>query len=139
MKAEDKEAAIRGRIKGTTNMADFSAIDIVIEAATEDMNIKNHLRPAGQVLPAQRHSGDEHVRAVRGGNRRGDETPGQVIGMHFANPVPVTKILEMVRTIATSEETLAESKNSARLSARRWLSPKTCRVLSPTASSHPTC
>jgi 3-hydroxybutyryl-CoA dehydrogenase len=111
MKAEDK-SAILGRIKGTTNMADFSAIDIVIEAATEDMNIKKSIFtqldkycPPHAILAT--NTSVLCVAEIAGATKR----PEKVLGMHFANPVPVTKILEMIKTIATSEATIADGKS----------------------------
>jgi 3-hydroxybutyryl-CoA dehydrogenase len=110
IKAEDK-SAIMARIKGTTNMADFSAVDIVIEAATEDMNIKKSIFaqldkycPPHAILAT--NTSVLCVAEIAGATKR----PEKVLGMHFANPVPVTRILEMIKTIATSEETLTESK-----------------------------
>jgi 3-hydroxybutyryl-CoA dehydrogenase len=110
MTAENKDA-ILARIKGTTNMADFSVCDIAIEAATEDMKIKQAVFtqldkacPAHAILAT--NTSVLCVAEIAGATKR----PDRVLGMHFANPVPVTKILEMVRTIATSEETLADGK-----------------------------
>jgi 3-hydroxybutyryl-CoA dehydrogenase len=110
MTAENKDAILT-RIKGTTNMADFSVCDIAIEAATEDMKIKQAVFaqldkacPAHAILAT--NTSVLCVAEIAGATKR----PDRVLGMHFANPVPVTKILEMVRTIATSEETLADGK-----------------------------
>jgi 3-hydroxybutyryl-CoA dehydrogenase len=110
IKPEDKKA-ILGRIKGTTNMNDFSVCDVVIEAATEDMAIKKSIFAQLDKVcktPAilATNTSVLCVAEIAGATKR----PEQVVGMHFANPVPVTRILEMVRTIATSETTLAESK-----------------------------
>ena len=110
MKAEDK-AAIMGRIKGTTNMADFSVCDIVIEAATEDMNIKKSIftqldkvcKP-GALLAT--NTSVLCVAEIAGVTKRAEN----VLGMHFAQPVPVTKILEMARTIANSDAIVAAGK-----------------------------
>ncbi len=110
MKPEDKKA-IFGRIKGTTNMADFSACDIVIEAATEDMNIKKSIfaqldkvcKPTALMAT---NTSVLCVAEIAGATKR----PENVLGMHFANPVPVTKILEMARTIANSDATVAAGK-----------------------------
>jgi 3-hydroxybutyryl-CoA dehydrogenase len=110
MKAEDK-AAILGRIKGTTNMADFNACDIVIEAATESMEIKKSIftqldkycKP-GALLAT--NTSVLCVAEIAGATKR----PENVLGMHFAQPVPVTKILEMARTIANNDEIVAAGK-----------------------------
>ena len=110
IKPEDKQA-IMGRIKGTTNMADFSACDIVIEAATEDMNIKKSIfgqldkycKP-GALLAT--NTSVLCVAEIAGATKR----PENVLGMHFAQPVPVTKILEMARTIANNDAIVAAGK-----------------------------
>jgi 3-hydroxybutyryl-CoA dehydrogenase len=110
MKAEDK-SAIFGRIKGTTNMSDFGVCDIVIEAATENMDIKKSIftqldkycKP-GALLAT--NTSVLCVAAIAGATKR----PENVLGMHFAQPVPVTKILEMARTIANNDEIVAAGK-----------------------------
>jgi 3-hydroxybutyryl-CoA dehydrogenase len=110
IKPEDKKTVL-ARIKGTTNMSDFSTCDIVIEAATEDMNIKKSIfAQLDKVCKAQAilatNTSVLCVAEIAGATKRAEN----VLGMHFANPVPVTKILEMVRTIATSEATIAEGR-----------------------------
>jgi 3-hydroxybutyryl-CoA dehydrogenase len=110
IKPEDKKT-IMGCIKGTTNMADFAACDIVIEAATEDMNIKKSIfaqldkvcKP-GALLAT--NTSVLCVAEIAGATKR----PENVLGMHFAQPVPVTKILEMARTIANNDEIVAAGK-----------------------------
>jgi 3-hydroxybutyryl-CoA dehydrogenase len=111
MKTGDKNA-IFGRIKGITSIAGFSGTDIVIEAATEDMAIKKSIFtqldkacPAGAILAT--NTSVLCVAEISAATKR----PEQVLGMHFSNPVPVTKILEMIKTIATSEATMAAGKS----------------------------
>jgi 3-hydroxybutyryl-CoA dehydrogenase len=111
IKPEDKKA-VMDRIKGTTNMADFSVCDIVIEAATEDMNIKKSIftqldkacKP-GALLAT--NTSVLCVAEIAGATKRAEN----VLGMHFANPVPVTKILEMIRTIANTDAVVAAGKS----------------------------
>jgi 3-hydroxybutyryl-CoA dehydrogenase len=110
----EQRAAILGRIKGTTDLADLSACDLVIEAVTEDMEIKKSIFAAlDKHCPAQAILASNTsvlcVAEIAGATKR----PDKVLGMHFANPVPVTKILEMVRTIATSGETITQSRRFA--------------------------
>ena len=107
---QDKES-ILAHIKGTTHIGDFSECDLVIEAATEDMDIKKAIfSQLDKVCP--KHSilatntsvlSISDMAAVTG-------KPDQVIGIHFSNPVPVMKIVEMMKTIATSESTIEASK-----------------------------
>jgi 3-hydroxybutyryl-CoA dehydrogenase len=109
--AQDKEATM-GRIKGTTNLADFSECDMVIEAAPEEIEIKkgifaqlDKICPKHAIL-ATNTSVLSVIDMAAATNR-----PEQVIGTHFSNPVPVQKLLEMVKTIATSEATVATTKS----------------------------
>jgi 3-hydroxybutyryl-CoA dehydrogenase len=110
----DNRDTILQNIKGTTNMEDFSACDLVIEAATENMDIKKAIFaqldktcPEHAILAS--NTSVLCVAEIAGATKR----PENVLGMHFANPVPVTRILEMVRTIATSDDTITESKRFA--------------------------
>ena len=110
----EQRVAFLGRIKGTTDLADFSSCDLVIEAVTEDMGIKKSIFAAlDKHCPAQAILASNTsvlcVAEIAGATKR----PDKVLGMHFANPVPITKILEMVRTIATSEETITQSRRFA--------------------------
>ncbi len=107
---QDKES-ILGHIKGTNDIGDFSNCDLVIEAATENMDIKktifarlDKVCPRHAILAT--NTSVLSVADIAAATSR----PDQVLGMHFANPVPVTKILEMVKTIATGESTIAIGK-----------------------------
>ncbi len=96
-----------GHIKGTTNMNDFASCQLVIEAATENMALKKKIfadldkivaRPS---ILATNTSCLSVIDVAMATTR-----PAQVLGLHFMNPVPVMKLLEVVRTVATSKETL---------------------------------
>ncbi len=110
LSAEEK-GAIQGRLRGTTSLEDFSDCDYVIEAVPEDMEIKKrvfaHLDAicATHGILATNTSVLSVIEIASATNR-----PEKVIGTHFANPVPVMKVVEVVRTIATSEETLATTR-----------------------------
>jgi 3-hydroxybutyryl-CoA dehydrogenase len=103
--AEDKEAAL-GRIRIGTDYALLAEADLVIEAATEKEEIKTaifkaicpHLRP--DCLIATNTSSISITRLAAATDR-----PGRFIGMHFMNPVPVMKLVEVIRGIATDEPT----------------------------------
>jgi 3-hydroxybutyryl-CoA dehydrogenase len=103
--AEAKDAAM-ARIKPVTDYAAFAAADLVIEAATEKEDIKKailksllpHLRP--DTIVATNTSSLSVTRLGTGTDR-----PDKFIGMHFFNPVPVMKLVEIIRGIATSQET----------------------------------
>ena len=106
IKAEDKDSAL-GRIKGTTDMADFSDCDLVIEAVIENLDEKkkvftelDNVCPQHTIL-ASNTSVMSIIDIATATNRI-----EKVLGLHFFNPVPVMQLLEIVRTIATSDETV---------------------------------
>ncbi len=105
MTAADKDALL-GRIKTSVKLDDLAAADYVVEAATEKQEIKFQLfrdldricRP-GVILSTNTSS--IPIGRIAAQTQR----PDQVIGMHFMNPVPVMKLVEVIPGIATSEET----------------------------------
>jgi 3-hydroxybutyryl-CoA dehydrogenase len=106
LKEEDKKA-ILGRIKGTTTTADFKDCDLVIEAAIENMDLKkkifavlDKICPPNAILAT--NTSCLSIMDMAAVTKRQDK----VLGLHFFNPVPLMKLLEVVKTIATSEETL---------------------------------
>jgi 3-hydroxybutyryl-CoA dehydrogenase len=108
---QDKDA-ILGRIKGTTNMADFAACDLMIEAAPEEMELKKSVfAQLDKICP--KHAILASNTSVLSIADIGSATnrPDQVLGTHFSNPVPVARILEVVRSIATSDATVATVKS----------------------------
>jgi 3-hydroxybutyryl-CoA dehydrogenase len=106
IQAADKEAAL-GRIAEGTEMAALGDCDIVIEAATEREELKRKifeglcpkLKP-GAIL-ASNTSSISITRLATATDR-----PGRFIGMHFFNPVPVMKLVEVIRGIATEDATV---------------------------------
>jgi 3-hydroxybutyryl-CoA dehydrogenase len=100
--------ATLARIKGTTKMADFAPCDLVIEAAVENMELKKQifteldgiLRPEAIIGS---NTSSLCITEMASVTQRGDK----VLGIHFFNPVPIMPLLELVRTILTSDETLA--------------------------------
>ncbi|MDN4606029.1 3-hydroxybutyryl-CoA dehydrogenase [Sporosarcina highlanderae] len=102
---EDEKNAVLGRITKSLDLQDASDVDIVIEAAVENMDIKKsifkHLdgiAPAHAILATNTSSLPiTEIAAVT--NR-----PESVIGMHYMNPVPVMKLVEIIRGLATSDE-----------------------------------
>lgn len=101
----DEKDAVLGRINPSTSLEDASDIDIAIEAASENMNIKTEIfrtldrfAPAYAILATNTSSLPiTEIAAVT-------DRPGQVIGMHFMNPVPVMQLVEIIRGLATSNE-----------------------------------
>ena len=105
MSAEDRDAVL-GRIKGSTDLQDMAGADFVVEAATENEAIKFELfRKLDEacephVILATNTSSIPIGRIAAQTGR-----PDKLIGMHFMNPVPVMKLVEVIRGIATSDET----------------------------------
>ena len=106
IKPEDKEA-IFSRLRGTTNLKDFSRCDLVIEAAIENIELKKKIYaeldavcPKHTILATNTSCLSIIEMAMT------TKRPDKVLGLHFFNPPPMMKLLEVVRTVATSEETL---------------------------------
>ena len=104
--AQDKEAII-SRIKGTTSMKDFGSCDLVIEAAMENLELKKKIfAELDSVCPKHAilatNTSCLSIIEMAMTTRR----PDKVLGMHFFNPPPLMKLLEVGRTVVTSEETL---------------------------------
>ena len=103
--AEEKQA-VMGRIQTTTELDALSGASFVIEAVTEDLAVKTELfRALDRItLPeAILASNTSSISITRLG--AATSRPDKVIGMHFMNPVPVMKLVEVIRGIATSNET----------------------------------
>ena len=102
--AEQKE--ILGRIEGSTSLEDMIRADYVVEAATENEGLKlkifedlDRLSKPEAIL-ASNTSSISITRIAAATNR-----PEKVIGMHFMNPVPLMKLVEIINGLATDEET----------------------------------
>jgi 3-hydroxybutyryl-CoA dehydrogenase len=103
---EDADQAM-GHIHGTLSLADFGECDLVVEAAIENMAIKKDI--FGQldgILPPHAilasNTSSLCITEMASATDRGDK----VLGIHFFNPVPVMPLIEFVRTILTSDETM---------------------------------
>lgn len=104
-KTADEKMAILSRIQMSLDLKDASDVDIIIEAAVENMEVKQSIfkqldtiAPAHAILATNTSSLPiTEIAAVT--NR-----PEQVIGMHFMNPVPVMKLVEIIRGLATADE-----------------------------------
>ncbi|MDD6310513.1 MAG: 3-hydroxybutyryl-CoA dehydrogenase [Firmicutes bacterium] len=103
---EEDKAAILGRIQGSTEIEIMKDADLIIEAATENMEAKKALfaeldelcKP--ETILATNTSALSVTEIASATNR-----PDKVIGMHFFNPVPMMKLVEIVKGLTTSEET----------------------------------
>jgi 3-hydroxybutyryl-CoA dehydrogenase len=109
MSSGDRDVLL-GRIKGTTNNSDFSGCDIVIEAVTENIDLKKKLfADLDKICPEHTilatNTSVLSVLNIAIATTRLDK----VLGLHFFNPVQVMKLVEVIKTITTSEETLQKS------------------------------
>ncbi len=105
LEAEEKER-IQSRISFTLEVADLASCEMVIEAIIEDLDIKADLFGKLDELcgPDTIFASNTSSLTVTDMAAR-TQRPDRFVGLHFFNPVPVMKLVEVVRTIATSEET----------------------------------
>jgi len=103
--AADRDATVQ-RLTFTTAVADLKSCDIVVEAVTEDLELKNALWKeldglcgAGTIFASNTSS--LTIAAMAAATKRAD----RFVGLHFFNPVPLMQLVEVVRTVTTSEET----------------------------------
>ena len=106
---EDEKKAVLGRITGTTDLGDLSGCDLVVEAVVENIEVKKKIFGtldttcrSGVILASNTSS--ISITKIAAATER----PERVIGMHFMNPVPVMKLVEVIRGLATSDETAQE-------------------------------
>jgi 3-hydroxybutyryl-CoA dehydrogenase len=108
---EAEKAAMMGRIKSTLKMDDFKNCDLIIEAAVENLELKKKIFAELDKICAKdailaTNTSCLSIIDIAAMTKRQDK----VFGMHFFNPVPVMKLLELVKTIVTSEETMNVGK-----------------------------
>jgi len=105
LQAADRDATVQ-RLKFTTTVADLKQADIVIEAITEDLGLKNALFKEldGLCSPGTIFASNTSsltIAEMAAATKR----PDRFVGLHFFNPVPLMPLVEVVRTVTTSEET----------------------------------
>ena len=108
---QDKDSTL-ARIKGITNIKDFSGCDLIIEAIIENMDLKkkmfaelDKICPRHTILAS--NTSCLSVIDMAAATTR----PDKVLGMHFFNPAQIMRLLEIVKTVATSDETLETIKD----------------------------
>lgn len=104
MTAEEKQEVL-SRLTASTDLQDAAQTDLVIEAAVENMKIKSDIfAKLDQITPEHTilatNTSSLPITEIAAATKR----PEKVIGMHFMNPVPVMKLVEIIRGLATSEE-----------------------------------
>ncbi len=105
---EDERATVLARVTPTAALEDFGAVDVVVEAVAEDLEVKRSVfatldavcKP-GAIL-ATTTSSLPVVECAAATSR-----PGDVVGLHFFNPAPVMKLVEIVNTVSTDADVLA--------------------------------
>lgn len=108
--SDDRDVAL-GKVSWTEDLGDLSKCDIVIESVAEDLELKLDLfRELGRVLTQEAiiATGTSSLPVVELAAATG--RPEMVLGIHFFNPAPVMRLVELVRTVATSLQTLADAK-----------------------------
>lgn len=108
---QDKDSTL-ARIKGTTSTQDFSDCDLVIEAAVENMDLKKKIfAEADKICPKHAILATNTSCLSIVDMAMATSRPDKVLGLHFWNPAPLMKLLEVVKTVATSDETLETGKS----------------------------
>jgi 3-hydroxybutyryl-CoA dehydrogenase len=99
-------AVVRSRVRATTDYADLAQADLVIEAATENIDIKRRImKQADEIIAAHAvlatNTSSISITALAAGTSH----PERFIGMHFFNPVPVMALVELIRGLQTNDAT----------------------------------
>lgn len=121
----DERDAILGRLRGTAVLADLSGADVIIEAAPEDSAIKEELfRKLDQIARPEviLASNTSSISLTQLGAVTG--RPEKVIGMHFMNPPVVMQLVEIVRGLATADETYTAIDGLARKMGKTTIQAK---------------
>ncbi len=106
--SKQEKDSVKARIRGSTKITDLSDCDLVIEAVDEDLDLKkgifsqlDDICGAHTILAS--NTSCLSVTDIAAATKR----PEKVLGMHFHNPAPIMKLLELVKTLFTSDETIA--------------------------------
>ncbi|HUP64763.1 MAG TPA: 3-hydroxybutyryl-CoA dehydrogenase [Thermoanaerobaculia bacterium] len=114
MKGEEKDAAM-GRLEGTTSLEDLADCDIVIEAIIENVEIKRETYGAlDRIVKKDAIFASNTSSLTITELSMATARPSQFVGLHFFNPVPLMKLVEVVRTILTSDESFDRAFEFAR-------------------------
>jgi 3-hydroxybutyryl-CoA dehydrogenase len=109
LSAED-HAAVRSRIRGSIHYRELAAVDLVVEAATENLEVKRRImQQADEIMAPEAilatNTSSISITALAAATARAD----RVVGMHFFNPVPLMALVELIRGLMTSEQTHARA------------------------------
>lgn len=104
--SESDKDAILGRIKGTTKLADLKECDLIIEAIVENFDEKTKIyRELDTLCPPETIFASNTSSLPIGDMAAVTKRPDRFCGLHFFNPVPIMKLVEVVRSVDTSERT----------------------------------
>jgi 3-hydroxybutyryl-CoA dehydrogenase len=111
---EDEKKKVVGRIKGTTEMADLKDCDFIIEAVLEELDLKKQVFQEAEKLTRPEvilatNTSSMSITAIGSATKR----PDKVVGMHFFNPVPLMRLVEVIKGMDTSDETVTKTKELA--------------------------
>jgi 3-hydroxybutyryl-CoA dehydrogenase len=109
MTADDRDA-VMGRLDGATSLEALRDVDLVIEAITENQPLKNETFAKLDAICAPHallasNTSSCNVTAMAAATKR----PGQVLGLHFFNPVPLMKLVEVVQTLLTDDKAVRDA------------------------------
>ncbi len=109
---EEQKSEVLGRIRTVTSLEELKDCSLIVEAATENFEIKRDIFQkldgiCGPDTILSSNTSSISITKIAGVTKR----PDKVIGMHFFNPVPLMKLVEVIRGIATSDETYAQVKS----------------------------
>ena len=122
--AEARDATL-GRITFTTQVEELATADVVIEAILEELAPKNALwRELDAIAPATTIFASNTSSLTIAAMAAAVARPDRVIGLHFFNPVPLMKLVEVVRTVTTSEETVRRTTEFARALGKEPIAAK---------------
>jgi 3-hydroxybutyryl-CoA dehydrogenase len=124
LSSSDRAAAL-GRIRATTRYAELAGMDLVIEAATENLDVKRRImKQADDIMRPEAvlasNTSSISITALAAATSR----PERFIGMHFFNPVPLMALVELIRGLLTSEQTHARAAEFIRLIGKTGVSVK---------------
>jgi 3-hydroxybutyryl-CoA dehydrogenase len=111
---KDKDE-ITSRLQGTLDLNDFNTVDFVVEAAIEDIGIKNEIfaqldKITNQEIILATNTSSLSITEIAAATNR----PERVAGMHFFNPAPIMKLVEVIKGLKTSDQTAGEIKDLAK-------------------------
>jgi len=109
---EEEQKVILGRIEGSTSLEDMIKADFVVEAATENEALKLKIfeeldKYCKEEVILSSNTSSISITKIGGATKR----PEKVIGMHFMNPVPMMKLVEIINGLATSDETFQNTRD----------------------------